>query len=77
MVVEAGADWILRGKTGWTGKLAWWIGWVETPRGAVFFAANIDTPNKNHDLMKRESLPRTILTSIGACLLYTSDAADD
>ena len=66
MIVEAGADWVLRAKTGWTGKMAWWVGWIETPRGAVFFAANIETPNKKRDLVKREELPRAILTSIGA-----------
>lgn len=66
MVSEAGVDWILRAKTGWTGKLAWWVGWIETPKGAVFFAANIDTQNKNRDLVKRVKLPRAILTSIGA-----------
>jgi len=64
MIVEADADWILRAKTGWTGKLAWWVGWLETPAGAVFFAANIDTPNKSRDLIKREQLPRAILESI-------------
>lgn len=66
MIVEANTDSILRAKTGWTGKLAWWVGWVETPKGAVFFAANIDTPNRHNDLAKREQLPRAILTSIGA-----------
>ena len=66
MIVEAGANWILRAKTGWTGKLAWWVGWIETPKGAIFFAANIDTLNKKRDLVKREKLPRAILTSIGA-----------
>lgn len=66
MIVEARKDFILRAKTGWTGKLAWWVGWVETPTGAVFFAANIDTPNKNQDLAKREQIPRAILASIEA-----------
>ena len=66
IIVEAGKDFMIRAKTGWTGKLAWWVGWVETPTGAVFFAANIDTPNKNKDLAKREQLPRAILESIGA-----------
>jgi beta-lactamase class D len=43
MVNEAGPDWILRAKTGWTGKIGWWVGWVEWPSGPVFFALNMDT----------------------------------
>lgn len=48
MVVEAQRDWILRAKTGWSGKIGWWIGWVEHSDGAVFFVMNIDTP-KGHE----------------------------
>jgi len=36
MVNEAGRDWILRAKTGWSGKIGWWVGWVEWPTGPVF-----------------------------------------
>ncbi|MGJ8657914.1 MAG: class D beta-lactamase [Akkermansiaceae bacterium] len=72
MIAEADKDRILRAKSGWTGKLAWWVGWVETPTGAVFFAANIDTPNKKADFKKRELLPRAILKSIGALPNTTS-----
>lgn len=66
MIVEAGRDWILRAKTGWDGRIGWWVGWVEWPEGPVFFALNIDTPNRNDDLAKREQIPRRILQSIGA-----------
>jgi len=66
MIVEAGPDWILRAKTGWNGKLGWWVGWVELPAGPVFFALNIDTPNKIKDLYKRELIVREILISLGA-----------
>lgn len=66
MIVEAGRDWILRGKTGWDGKLGWWIGWVEWPSGPVFFALNIDTPNRLDDLAKREQITRAVLRSIDA-----------
>ncbi len=65
MIVEAGRDWRLRAKTGWSGRIGWWVGWVETPTGAVFFALNIDTPNKTQDLAKREQIPRSILSSLG------------
>jgi beta-lactamase class D len=61
MVNEAGADWILRAKTGWSGSLGWWVGWVERPSGAVFFAINIDTPNRDADLPKRQSIVRAAL----------------
>lgn len=66
MIVEAGRDWILRAKTGWDGKMGWWVGWVEWPTGPVFFALNIDTPNRMDDLPKREAITRAILRSIEA-----------
>ncbi len=66
MIVEAGRDWILRAKSGWEGRMGWWIGWVEWPTGPVFFALNIDTPNRMDDLPKREAITRAILRSIEA-----------
>lgn len=66
MIVEAGRDWILRAKTGWEGRMGWWVGWVEWPDGPVFFALNIDTPNRTADLAKRERIARAILQSIDA-----------
>lgn len=66
MIVEAGKDWILRAKTGWEGRYGWWVGWVEWPSGPVFFALNIDTPNRWEDLYKREAIARDILLSIQA-----------
>jgi beta-lactamase class D len=66
LVNEAGPDWILRGKTGWTGKLGWWVGWIEWPTGPVFFAMNMDTPNRLADLPKRQSITRSVLLSIDA-----------
>jgi beta-lactamase class D len=70
MIVEAGPDWILRAKTGWGARMSeqigWWVGWVEWREGAVFFALNIDMPNKADDLPKRESIARAVLRSIHA-----------
>lgn len=66
MITEAGRDWILRAKTGWQGRHGWWVGWVEWPTGPVFFALNIDTPNRLDDLYKREAITREILSSIQA-----------
>jgi len=66
MIVEAGRDWILRAKTGWEGRMGWWVGWVEWPTGPVFFALNMDTPNRLADLPKREAIGRAILRAIEA-----------
>ena len=66
MIVEAGPEWILRAKTGWSGTVGWWVGWVEHPKGPVFFALNIDTPGRVEDLPKREAITRKILKSIEA-----------
>lgn len=66
MIVEAGREWILRAKTGWEGRMGWWVGWVEWPTGPVFFALNIDTPNRTADLHKREAITRAILRSLEA-----------
>ena len=66
LINEAGKEWILRAKTGWSGKIGWWVGWVEWPSGPVFFALNIDTPNRLGDLPKRIDVTRNILRSIDA-----------
>ncbi len=66
MIVEAEHNWILRAKTGWEGRYGWWVGWVEWPTGPVFFALNIDTPNRMNDLYKRKAIVREILRSIQA-----------
>ena len=61
---------ILRAKTGWQARvepqIGWWVGWVETPTGAVIFALNIDLPGGMKDAPKREAIVRSILQSIGA-----------
>ena len=53
MIVEAEKDWILRAKTGWKGRHGWWsrLGQVICA-GPVFFALNVDTPNRWEDLYK-------------------------
>ncbi|MBL8142001.1 MAG: class D beta-lactamase [Acidobacteria bacterium] len=65
MIKEATGDWILRAKTGWEGRYGWWVGWVETAKGPVFFALNIDTPGRLDDLPKREQVVRAVLGSMG------------
>ena len=66
MINEADHDWILRAKTGWEGRYGWWVGWVEWPQGPVFFALNIDTPNRTEDLGKRQGITNAVLRSIQA-----------
>ena len=66
IIVEAGRDWILRAKTGWEGSFGWWVGYVEWSTGPVFFALNIDTPNRMGDLPKREAITRGVLQSMNA-----------
>jgi len=66
MIIEAKRNWILRAKTGWSGEIGWWVGWVEWPQGPVFFALNIDTPKKTLDLPNRELIAREILESLNA-----------
>ena len=70
MIVQAGGDWILRAKTGWSIRtdpnIGWWVGWVERPNGPVFFALNIDMPNGRKDAPKRISIAKAILNNMGA-----------
>ena len=65
MVAEAEEYWILRAKTGNFGRYGWYVGWVEHPEGAVFFALNIDI-NSNEDPPKRISIVKDVLHSIKA-----------
>ena len=65
MVTGAGPDWIIRSKTGLGQKVGWWVGWVELPAGPVFFAVNIDTPNRMADTHKREAIGREVLKAVG------------
>lgn len=62
----AGPDWSLHAKTGWSGRIGWWVGWVEWPQGPVFFALNIDTPGRLNDLSKRQAIGRCVLRLLQA-----------
>jgi len=70
IIIEAGRDWILRGKTGWASdfepQIGWFIGWIETTEGPVFFALNIDMPEGGSDAPKRERIARNVLSSLQA-----------
>lgn len=43
--IEAKGSRVLFAKTGWTGKIGWWVGWVEDGARATAFALNIDMPS--------------------------------
>lgn len=71
MITEAGSDYKIRSKTGWgtpenSDGVGWYVGWVERDDGAIFFAANINMPNRQADLPKRTSIVKEILQSIDA-----------
>ncbi len=70
ILIERGPGFVLYGKTGWTfdaePQLGWFIGWVDTADGAVFFALNVDMPGGAADAPKREAIVRQALVSIGA-----------
>lgn len=66
MINQADGDWILRAKSGWDGQVGWWVGWVERPSGPVFFALNLDTPERLADLPKREAITRAVLRRLEA-----------
>jgi beta-lactamase class D len=69
IIIQAERDWILRGKTGWgfdfEPQIGWFVGWIETPEGPVFFALNIDMPDGSNDTPKREAIVRNVLKSLG------------
>lgn len=64
MIVYADKSHIMRAKSGWatgTFNIGWFVGWIETPTGPVFFALNIDMPGKMADAPKREAIVRKVL----------------
>lgn len=66
MVAAADSRWILRAKSGWTGRIGWWVGWIEFADGPVCFALNIDTPRRQADLPARMAIVRDALRTLDA-----------
>lgn len=68
MCVEEGPELAMCTKTGWatrgSPRIGWYVGYVETPRGAWFFALNIDTRDAA-DLPLRQRLVREALRAKG------------
>ena len=70
LLFEQTPDWSLFAKTGSAVSVlppvGWWVGWVEKPEGAVFFALNIDTPKRMDDLYKRQAIGKEVLRLLKA-----------
>ena len=66
MIVEAGERLDITCENWMEGRHGWWSVGSSGPLAPVFFALNIDTPNRWEDLYKREAIARDILISIRA-----------
>ena len=55
---------VLFGKTGWSGKVGWWAGWVEQRNRITTFALNIDMAGIE-DAPKRIVLGKALLARLG------------
>ncbi len=62
--IEAKGPRTLFAKTGWTGKLGWWVGWVEDGSRITSFALNIDMSSVDM-APKRIDLAKELLARIG------------
>ncbi|QLI81720.1 class D beta-lactamase [Chitinibacter fontanus] len=66
--LERGKDWVLYGKTGWTGSkppsIGWFVGWVEQGGKIYSFALNMDVPDAK-DLPLRLEIAKANLRLYG------------
>jgi beta-lactamase class D len=62
--LEEGKGWVLYGKTGWSKKIGWWVGWVEKSGHLYAFALNMDMPDIK-DAPKRVELGKKCLRTLG------------
>lgn len=69
MVADQRGNWVLRAKTGMTLRvehpIAWYVGWIETSKGPVYFATNFDIQSMK-DAGPRVTLTYENLVLIGA-----------
>jgi beta-lactamase class D len=70
MVLDGGAGWTLRGKTGWQrvgpADRLWFVGWVERGEEAAFFAIEFENTIPARDVQAlRERIYRRTLTQLG------------
>lgn len=66
-IVEANADYVLHGKTGWFVEkkpdIGWWVGWLERDGNLTMIALNIDM-NGDVDGPKRARIVREVLKNL-------------
>jgi beta-lactamase class D len=62
--IEAKGDRTLFAKTGWTGKLGWWAGWVEQGTRKTAFALNMDM-SRVEQAPKRIEIGKAMLAHLG------------
>lgn len=69
MCEEATEKWALYAKTGYSGKVGWYVGWIERVEGdhkkRYLFAFNMDVASWD-ELPKRQAVVRSVLNTIGA-----------
>lgn len=71
LIADHRDGWVLRGKTGTSLEgdrgLAWYVGWVETAQGPVYFALNLDTDRAGAlDPRPRKTIVYEALVQLGA-----------
>jgi len=64
MILDKTARYTLRGKTGWAGRVGWFVGYVECQGRVYFFANNIDIINAE-DQKARVAISKSILRDLG------------
>lgn len=64
LIFEQGEDYVLRAKTGWSGKVGWFVGYVERKDGVYFFANSIDIEQPGDD-RGRIAISKAILQNLG------------
>lgn len=64
LILEQGEDYVLRAKTGWSGKVGWFVGYVERKDGVFFFANNIEIEKPGDD-KARIAITKNILRDLG------------
>lgn len=62
--IEDKGDRTLFAKTGWNGKLGWWVGWIERGARRTAFALNMDM-TRIEDAPKRIEIGKAMLANLG------------
>ena len=62
--IESKSDRTLFAKTGWNGKIGWWVGWIEQGAHKTAFALNMDM-SRVEDAPKRIEIGKAMLARLG------------